>query len=719
VFDRPIYRKKRQFTEIRMNFQRRRSTVLVLIFAALSLAACSQPEQTSPASAVTAEAAFARPAGAESFTAIISGTRVGQMEVQHGDVTNVGYEYRNNGRGPSVEEVIEFSDEGVPRSWRITGATTFGNIIAEQFEVLGGRATWTDTTGTSASDMAEANLYVAQESSPYALWVYARLLLAAEDNTLAVLPAGELKLEAIDTLDVSGSNGDSIAITTYALSGIDLNPSYFALDESGLLFASMNERFALVRTGFENEEQRLRDLAAEYATRRFETIQEKVTRVFDKPVRINNVRIFDPGSLSLSDLVSVLVADNRIASVDDLAPATDANEILIDGAGGTLVAGMYEMHAHAGQGSALLNIAAGVTSFRDMGNNNEVLDDLIAKIESGRLVGPRIHRSGFIEGRSPFSSNSGILVATQEEALDAVRWYADQGNYHQIKIYNSMNPDWVPAMVTEAHARGMRVSGHVPAFTNADAMIAAGYDELTHINQVMLGWVLAPEEDTRTLLRLTAMKRFPAIDINSSAVQFTIAGMAARGMGIDPTLAIHENLMLSRNGEVAPGMVDYIDNMPVGIQRNARTARSEIASPEDDIAYRQGFAKILETVREMRDQGVVIIPGTDLGGSFSYHRELELYQEIGMTAAEVLKMATLDMASYLGEDDQLGSIEPGKLADFFLIPGDPTADLKAIKTISLVVKDGNLYFPSDIYPEFGIRPFTEAPVIVSGAPGAE
>jgi imidazolonepropionase-like amidohydrolase len=115
----------------------------------------------------------------------------------------------------------------------------------------------------------------------------------------------------------------------------------------------------------------------------------------------------------------------------------------------------------------------------------------------------------------------------------------------------------------------------------------------------------------------------------------------------------------------------------------------------------------------MRDQGVVIIPGTDLGGSFTYHRELELYQEIGMSAAEVLKMATQDMASYLGQGDELGSIVPGKLADFFLIPGDPIADLKAIKTISLVVKDGNFYFPSDIYPEFGIRPFTDAPAILN------
>ncbi|MDP2380763.1 MAG: amidohydrolase, partial [Pseudohongiella sp.] len=423
------------------------------MLAACSLAAivaCSPQEQAEPAAVVAEQAAIVQPAGVESFTAMISGNRVGQMEVQHGDVTNVGYEYRDNGRGPSVEEVIEFNDEGVPRSWRVAGATTFGNIIDEQFEIQGNRAFWTDTTGSSESDMAEANLYVAQESSPYALWVYARLLLADDDNTLAVLPAGELKLEAIESLNVTSSSGAALAITTYALSGIDLNPSYFALDDSGLLFASMNERFALVRTGFEAEEERLRNMAAEYATRRFETIQEKVTRVFDKPVRINNVRVFDPISLSLSDLASVLVTENRIAAVDDVVQAANADEILIDGAGGTLIAGMYEMHAHAGQGSALLNIAAGVTSFRDMGNNNEVLGDLIAKIESGRLVGPRIHRSGFIEGKSPFNSNSGILVSTQEEALDAVRWYADQGDFHQIKIYNSMNPAWVPAMVTEA-----------------------------------------------------------------------------------------------------------------------------------------------------------------------------------------------------------------------------------------------------------------------------
>ncbi|MDP1757185.1 MAG: amidohydrolase, partial [Pseudohongiella sp.] len=150
-----------------MNFKHPGNARFVRMLAACSLAAfaaCSQQEQTEPAAVVVEQAAIVQPAGVESFTAMISGNRVGQMEVQHGDVTNVGYEYRDNGRGPSVEEVIEFNDEGVPRSWRVAGATTFGNVIEEQFEIQGSRAFWTDTTGSSESDMAEANLYVAQES---------------------------------------------------------------------------------------------------------------------------------------------------------------------------------------------------------------------------------------------------------------------------------------------------------------------------------------------------------------------------------------------------------------------------------------------------------------------------------------------------------------------------------------------------------------------------
>jgi imidazolonepropionase-like amidohydrolase len=109
---------------------------------------------------------------------------------------------------------------------------------------------------------------------------------------------------------------------------------------------------------------------------------------------------------------------------------------------------------------------------------------------------------------------------------------------------------------------------------------------------------------------------------------------------------------------------------------------------------------------------VLLVPGTDLGGSFAYHRELQLFQQIGYTPAEVLRRATWDMARYLGTDQQLGSIAKGKLADFFLVAGDPTADVAAVKSVRLVVKNGTVYYPAEIYPHFGIRPFVDAPPVV-------
>ncbi|MEE4217634.1 MAG: amidohydrolase family protein [Xanthomonadales bacterium] len=682
-----------------------------LLVLLLSLAACSKDEAAPAASAKpqSAPAPLVSPdPETESFTVLVGGTDIGQLEVLHSpDSARIEYEYSNNGRGPSIRESVTFGESGFPREWSIEGNTTFGNAVDERFTLEKGEANWKDATGTGTASPVGSSLYVAQDASPYALWIYARALLADEDHEMPVLPGGTLRLERIEDLPVQGPDGD-LQLTSYALSGIDLNPTYFLLDQNERFFAVVSPRFAVVREGFEAEDERIRALAEEYAAKRFETIQAKVARRFETPVRVSNVYVFDPESQSRAGPVSVQVSGARISAVLPIDAPLEEGEVLIDGDGGTLVAGMYEMHGHLGQNSALLNIAAGVTSVRDMGNNNEVLSGLVEKIESGRLAGPRIIRSGFIEGKSPFSSNNGELVSSQEEALAAVQRYAT-GEFYQIKIYNSMNPEWVPAMVEAAHAAGMKVAGHVPAFSNADAMIAAGYDEMTHINQVMLGWVLEEGEDTRSLLRLTALRRLPGLDLDSPRVMRTIDAMAANGVAIDPTLAIHEVLLRSRNGKVSPGVVDYIDNMPVGVQREARKAWAEIASPEDDTAYWQAYDKIVDTLRIMQEKGILLLPGTDLGGSFAYHRELELYQDVGMTAPEILAWASYGMANYLGQADELGSIEEGKLADFFLVPGDPTADLKAIKTISLVMKGGTLYFPSEIYPEFGIEPFTKIP----------
>jgi len=107
------------------------------------------------------------------------------------------------------------------------------------------------------------------------------------------------------------------------------------------------------------------------------------------------------------------------------------------------------------------------------------------------------------------------------------------------------------------------------------------------------------------------------------------------------------------------------------------------------------------------------LPGTDAGTGFTVHRELELYVKAGLTPAEALSLGTLRAEQYLGRDQSLGSIARGKLADLFLVPGDPTQDINAIRHIRMVMKGGVLYFPREIHQALGIRPFADPVVIQS------
>ncbi|NHK28837.1 amidohydrolase family protein [Parvularcula flava] len=673
--------------------------------------------KTSFATALVTFTSLTGIAAAESatWTIIYGGNVVGDMVVETNDGLSftVDYEYRNNGRGPTMLEKFRLDEEtGLPVMWTIDGNTTFGNKIEERFSVSDGTVSWTDSTGSSEVAVEELDgptIYVAQEGTPYALWVYASALMKDEDRAMPALPGGTLRLDEIQTVTVNQDEVNDRDVTAYALMGTDLDPTYFLMDDDEF-FGVFTPDFLIIREGYEQNREMLNELATELSAQRYADIQAKVAHDYDKPVRIENVHLFEPEAMELTDLMDVVVEGNTITGVYTAATEFDDDAVVIDGAGGTLMPGIWDMHGHVGQDDALLNIAAGVTSIRDMGNNNEVLADLIAKIEAGTVAGPRIVRSGFIEGKSEFNSNNGILVTNQEEAVAAVDTYADMG-FWQIKIYNSMKGEWVPAMIERAHERGLRVTGHVPAFSNADQMIEAGYDEMTHINQIMLGFVLDEGEDTRTLLRLTALKRLEDLNLNSPEVQHTIEMMAARDVAIDPTLAIHEALLLGRNGETRIGTLDYIDHMPVGIQRSARVAWSDISSEADDIAYRAAYDKIVSTVSMMREAGIFIVFGTDMGGAFNQHREMEIYEQAGFTKGEILRRATYDMAVYMDQLDELGSIEEGKLADFFLMPGNPLEDLRAIKTISMVISNGTVYYPTEIYEEVGIEPFTDIPAI--------
>ena len=664
--------------------------------------------------AAVAVAAFAAPLAAKpvEYRVLTQSRDIGHYKVdREGSTVSVDYDYKQNGRGPTIKETIRLDKDGTALDWTITGRTTFGNAVSESFRRTGKGVEWKDLAGPGSIKGKDApRYYSTQNGSPYDVSALAKALLADADRTMPVAPGGTATLTERARSSFDGPDG-KLDVVTYELSGLSLNPTYITLDAKGDLFALASAGFIIARAGYEKAaDQPLRDLAEKLASDRFAMLQKDGAKRYAGPVRIRNVRLFDPKAKTLTDPRDVVVFGQKIAEVVPTGSIATPGETTVDGAGGTLVPGLYEMHGHIGQEDALLNVLAGVTSTRDMGNDDAVLDKLVARIEAGEVAGPRIVRSGFIEGKSPFSSMTGTLVASQDEAMDAVRKYAARG-FWQAKLYNSMNPEWSAPVTAEAHRLGLKVAGHVPAFSTADAMIAAGFDEITHVNQLMLGWVLNPGEDTRTLFRFTAMRRFPSLDVKSAKVQATLDAMVKNKVAHEPTIGIHELGLTALDGKTNPGAIDYIDHMPPAEQRQLKQALFGADTPQQRAEYIAAYGKIMETLSEMHRKGILLIPGTDTGGAFTYHRELELFGQLGMSPADVLSRATLEMAAYLGQDQQLGSIERGKLADFFLIPGDPTKDLKAIKAIRMVVKDGAFYYPPEIYPRLGIKPFTTAPQV--------
>ena len=126
----------------------------------VALGACSNPSG-GDAGEAPEEAANETPA-AESqsvYTILTSGTKIGDMVVDRaGNEITVDYEYRNNGRGPTMAEEITLNEDGVPVAWSVKGNTTFGNAVDESYSVTDGTANWTDSTGTGDAAIDEIDM---------------------------------------------------------------------------------------------------------------------------------------------------------------------------------------------------------------------------------------------------------------------------------------------------------------------------------------------------------------------------------------------------------------------------------------------------------------------------------------------------------------------------------------------------------------------------------
>lgn len=636
-------------------------------------------------------------ANGEVTGSVTATTRAGRMTVD--------YAVSDNGRGPKHQEEIVFDRSGLPVSWHVRGRSLMGAPVDESYRWNGGRAVWSSQADRGDVPAPRPSLYLVNDDSPFALGIYVRAAIAA-GGSIATLPGGRIAVTKLRAMRVG-----SVPVIVYRLDGAQLAPSYVMLDRANRLFATFDATGVLVRDGFQAQAAKLNELAAELEGQRVRAISAQVAHRFDVPVRIRNVRIFDPASGALGPLSTIVVMRDRITQV---LPADDApapsDQVIVEGEGGTIYPGLHDMHSHTSLTSGLYYLAAGVTQTRDMGNRNAFLLDLLPKLDSGEIAGPHVVPDGFLEGRSPFSARNGIIPGSLAQAIAAVRWYADRG-YREIKLYSSFNPDWVKPVAAEAHRLGLGVTGHVPAFDTPDRAIADGYDTIAHINQLMLGWLLDPKEDTRTPLRLTAMARAADLDLASEPVRRTVARMKAAGTSLDTTTVILERLMLSRAGSVQAGDAAYLDHMPIGYQRYRKRTFVPLKDAAEDARYRKAFDAILGTMRLLDDAGVRLLPGTDDGTGFTLQRELELYVMAGISPARALRYATLDSAMYLGQAGDRGTIARGKLAEFVLVPGDPTKDISAIRHPRLVMRGGAMFYPAEIHRRLGISPFSTIPKV--------
>jgi hypothetical protein len=365
--------------------------------------------------------------------------------------------------------------------------------------------------------------------------------------------------------------------------------------------------------------------------------------------------------------------------------------------------GLWDNHQHFGDNTGALDLANGVTSARDMGNDTGEFLERVARFDAGTELGPRVWKSGLIDGTGPYAGPTKMRIDTAAQAVADVDWYADHG-YGQIKIYSSIPPPIVPVMAAEAHARGLRVSGHVPAFMSAEQFVAAGADEIQHLNFIELDFLWPAVQETRNMNRFTAVaahaREFPP---DKPPARDFIAYLARHHTVLDPTMNVFEALFCGDPAAVTPGLEAVAPRMPPQVRRGLLSG-ALVPPHGEEAAYREALPAMLTLLKALHDAGVTIIPGTDSMPGYEQHHELELYARAGIPPPEVLRMATLTSALVVGANGERGVIAPGKLADLVLIDGDPSVRIADIDRIDLVMKGGRIYDPARIEAALGITP---------------
>ena len=636
-----------------------------------------------------------------------NGVKAGHQTVtRHGNTIDVNFNFKENGRGPTLKERITLASDGTMKEYRVSGTSEMGGEVSERFSARNSLIKWHSNSEDGSKKINQSGFYLPMNSS----WEVNSLMITAlsksKNNYLSLLPSGSLKQEVIyETIVKKDSKQQNVKLVMQV--GIGLKPDFFwaTSGNNPRLFAAIIPGYSyLIEKGWEeglvllSEKQNLANQKVLYHK------SQQLQHPINGPLLIKNIRLFDSENALLTGPHDVLIENKRIVKISSADPKIEFEGIAIDGFGKTLLPGLFDMHTHINKWSGLYHLSAGVTTVRDMGNSNVEVQEIISDSTNNQLLFPYIIPAGFIEGKSEYSSSDGIMIENLAQAKESIDWYFEHG-YRHIKIYSSFPKDLVRETSAYAHEKGMTVGGHVPGFMKADEAIDSGFNELNHINQVVLNFLAGNKTDTRTLERFyLPAEQTGSIDFDSQEVREFIKLLKDKKITIDPTLSAFD-FMKHQDGEMADPFAGIAEHLPPDLQRSFKTGTMNIPDTATANRYRNSYNKMIEFVGLLHKNGVSIVAGTDTLAGFGLHSELELYVKAGISPAEALQIATWNGAKVSKTLRDRGSIEINKLADLIIVDGDPTTNIEDIRKISTVITNGKVIYPHELHIALGVKPF--------------
>ena len=588
-----------------------------------------------------------------------------------------------------VDETIALGPNGQPVKIVGRGVTPNGDA-AESFDLAGGKATWKTPIDAGSATYDGKSQYAPVGGTWADTKYWAESLYKAPDKTLTLLPSGTERMEKLVDIQV-GSGPTAKTVTSWMIKGLSLEPSLVLMNQDGTFFGTAGG-MALLPKAYAGDRLKLQTAQNDAMAALNPAIRARFGKVSPVPVAFTHVKMFDSIAAKFVTDRTVIADKGRIVAVGAAGTVkVPANARVIDGQGKTLSPGIWDAHMHTSsdlQGIMLLSL--GETSARNPGADVEPTIERNKRIAAGQLLYPTVYSSVLIDGKGPLAAQGGVVVSSAGEAIAAVRMAKAKG-FAGVKFYTSMKPEWLWPAIREAHKLGLHVHGHIPATLRPPDVIAGGYDEITHVNFVMMQAL--PDrvvEIDNGIARFHGPGRYAKdVDLTKEPMASLIKLMAAKKITLDPTLATFENLYVPENGELQPAYTAFVGTMPSTTERYFRFGGFQPPAPVTRADWRASFAKMVELVKRLHDAGVPIVAGTD-GGGLEIIRELELYVQAGFTPAQALQSATIVPARLVGAAGKTGSITVGKEADLVLVDGDPEQDIGAMRRTLWVMSDGAL-----------------------------